>query len=1135
MAISLSSTIQRVLRTDAVRTLGSTTFGLTLLLLILIVAGVGTFFPYETAVERIYRTPWFFALLALLAINHALSAAITLVFHTLPMFRPHYRRSRSAFAALKHRIELQGRSAEMDSGGESVAGGGQRPLYPRPSLISALADHLADCNYTVHRRGHLLYAHRNLWGRFGGTVAHIGLILVIAGGMIQITSGVSGQVLLLEGETTNRLVYERHGRTIVRDLGFDLYLRDFDIGFYPNTRRPQRFISHLDVLDSAGDTVARGVSEVNNAFFFGGWTFHQNSYSEISDVRRYQITLLHPATGRRHVFQITLMPPPDVSFYSIPASRLVFALRETPLGLAWYLADSERLLAQGFADERRGPYTLELTDFAPAFRLRDDGSVETGGVELENPAVEVTLRTGDGEAASRQWLFWNEQMRDMTRRTAGPFQLELEDLMVASSAVGRRPLTATDVKALVRIIDPAGGGLLTTVEAVAGRPVTIRIPAPPDNAGRQGSGQTGSGGWTVERVVPVPAYVSTLGVTTAPGKPIAYMGCLFLVLGIIIGFGVPRRQIWAWFDPESEQFIVGGKTRYYGARLRHEMLAIYRRLRPLAEDSENQHVGRDESVMTTHRSTGVLLIVLALWAGLGMSPASAIAREGVDLESLRTLPVHHAGTLKSFYTFAVEQIRTITGSGRYAGMAPMDLTLSLIWEPQRWAQEPLIRIENKELRSVFGAKRISPADFFSPQNTARLHELFNRNKRLEQAVNVLLYQADSAAGLAHEWRIIPVRTPAGELTFVSPVEFEHFDGEVTEGQLAVYQATVALKDAWHEGDSERFETAAQGLARLVDEELAKQGVETAGVRLDYWYTVLHPFARAGQVYLLALLLFVAGFLLSKPRLYGAGGVALAGGLLVHVAALGMRGWVAGRVPVSNFYESFTFATGAIVFFSLLFQRLFRRHLIGAIGAGLGFIFMGVANALPVRMLRIEPLIPALQSYWLNIHVTTLLLSYAVFSIAFVIGLLYVVQHLRLYGWRWSGGMAHESGALLINSGDGLGGVMNDQDESGGPPQKLVMLAGLNFRLIIIGLVLLTAGVILGAVWADTAWGRPWGWDPKETWAAITWGVYAVAAHLHLFGRWRGLPVVIVSIAGFLCVVFTYVGVSFFLSGLHSYA
>jgi cytochrome c-type biogenesis protein CcsB len=101
--------------------------------------------------------------------------------------------------------------------------------------------------------------------------------------------------------------------------------------------------------------------------------------------------------------------------------------------------------------------------------------------------------------------------------------------------------------------------------------------------------------------------------------------------------------------------------------------------------------------------------------------------------------------------------------------------------------------------------------------------------------------------------------------------------------------------------------------------------------------------------------------------------------------------------------------------------------------------------------------------------------------------------------------------------------------------NLDILDELSYQMIIIGFVLLTLCIITGSVWAHSAWGRYWGWDPKETWSLITWLVYAIVLHSRMMRGWRGTKMAILSIIGFFCVIFTYLGVNFILSGLHSYA
>lgn len=165
---------------------------------------------------------------------------------------------------------------------------------------------------------------------------------------------------------------------------------------------------------------------------------------------------------------------------------------------------------------------------------------------------------------------------------------------------------------------------------------------------------------------------------------------------------------------------------------------------------------------------------------------------------------------------------------------------------------------------------------------------------------------------------------------------------------------------------------------------------------------------------------------------------------------------------------------------------------------IALFFMGYASISPSIEKHIQPLIPALQSNWLHIHVITCFISYAAFVISFICGLLYLIK------WK---------------------GVI--------PPEET--LEEINYRSIVVGFPMLSAGILTGAVWAHYAWGSYWSWDPKETWSLITWIVYALFLHARFVKGWRGKRIAMLSIIGFLSVIFTYLGVNFILSGLHSYA
>jgi cytochrome c-type biogenesis protein CcsB len=209
----------------------------------------------------------------------------------------------------------------------------------------------------------------------------------------------------------------------------------------------------------------------------------------------------------------------------------------------------------------------------------------------------------------------------------------------------------------------------------------------------------------------------------------------------------------------------------------------------------------------------------------------------------------------------------------------------------------------------------------------------------------------------------------------------------------------------------------------------------------------------------------------------------------------------GYLPLSNMYESMVFFAWAIVGFYLFLERSYRARGLGAIVLPLGFLTMGVA-VLSLSP-EIRPLMPALQSSWLFYHVVTSFLGYAAFAISFAISLAYLLRRKR-----------QAPSSLLPD---------------------LKTLEDMNYKAIIVGFLLFTVGILTGAIWANYAWGTYWSWDPKETWSLITWIVYAILLHARYTGRWAELKMAYISIAGFVAVLFTYWGVNYVLSGLHSYA
>jgi cytochrome c-type biogenesis protein CcsB len=217
----------------------------------------------------------------------------------------------------------------------------------------------------------------------------------------------------------------------------------------------------------------------------------------------------------------------------------------------------------------------------------------------------------------------------------------------------------------------------------------------------------------------------------------------------------------------------------------------------------------------------------------------------------------------------------------------------------------------------------------------------------------------------------------------------------------------------------------------------------------------------------------------------------------------------GHVPLSNLFESLIFFSWTVMLLYLIMEWRIQNRSVGPFVTPFTFLLMAYASLSPNISGQIQPLIPALKSNWLTSHVVTCFMGYASFAIAGGLGFMYLLKGDEGRG----GGKPALSLARFLPSRDAL-------DE-------------LIYQCAILGFIFLTLGIITGAVWAHYAWGRYWGWDPKETWSLITWLVYAAMLHSRYVRGWRGRRMAVMALVGLACVLFTYLGVNY-LPGLHSY-
>ncbi|MCB2155346.1 c-type cytochrome biogenesis protein CcsB [bacterium] len=549
------------------------------------------------------------------------------------------------------------------------------------------------------------------------------------------------------------------------------------------------------------------------------------------------------------------------------------------------------------------------------------------------------------------------------------------------------------------------------------------------------------------------------------------------------------------------------------------------------------------------------------------------------------LAVRHQGWNETMASWAQIQVHELTGRRAIHGQDPIFTVLSMMYEPHRWFEARFLPIEHPRIAEIMGleGKWVSPRQIIENDKnqdlTKELQEAQSRKDELAKLVKTLnvveqVQQlgsdrpglAESLAGpqvdlkevqrlLANEDALAEAHERRRELTKQTKQEKAFLEAGTrlftrTSDALSLHEKFLLVPDPdsptgeWvaptnrqSRVQSTAFGTAAKilpagrqfdsaltaafdagagdHLASAVDEfasvaERLRSYPDQTHRALTNLYIRLNPFKLAAYVYFLAAALFGLFVFFRKPGWRIAGTSVLVAGLLVHTGAEAIRLVLTGHMPVSNMYESITFTAWAALVLGTGFELWKRKGAFGLAAAIVGLVALLGVSLMPLHETRLHPLRAVLKSYWLNIHVTMMLISYGAFAVAAIF-----------------------AGGYMIKSLIGRDALLG-----GKALMPLEQMEELAYRLVQIAWPILTIGIMLGAVWADTAWGRYWGWDPKETWALITWIVYTIYLHTRMVMGWKGRISALACLAGFLMVLVTWIGVSYipwFAGGLHTYA
>jgi cytochrome c-type biogenesis protein CcsB len=493
-----------------------------------------------------------------------------------------------------------------------------------------------------------------------------------------------------------------------------------------------------------------------------------------------------------------------------------------------------------------------------------------------------------------------------------------------------------------------------------------------------------------------------------------------------------------------------------------------------------------------------------------------VARAADALQPLREIAIQDGGRTKPLDTFARELARRVQGARAFGfesvkGLEPTEWVLSMLTSPDRWAKEKVVRVTHAGLRKAAGLPdgqdRFSLEELRShPGFRAALDRVdgkMRRNEDLDPIDREILDLAETLSTMSgvmsgESLHIIP-HPGEPKAAWYSIADL----GEASVPQVQRIGALArALVVAYQAGDRPGVGTAAAALAnRLRD---LAPGVYPAqkDLALEVHYNALKPFRWAWALYLLGFLLLLTSFPLASKALARGGMAVVVGGFAIQAYGMLLRVLISGRPPVTNMYESVIWVAWGGMLFALVFEAIYKARYFATCAAALAVVCLILADNVPILNGAIEPLVPVLRdNMWLTVHVLTITLGYAAFTLAMGIGHL----NLGLYFFR---------------------------------PDKAGLLKTLSlflYRALQVGTLFLAVGTLLGGVWASYSWGRFWGWDPKETWALIATLGYLAILHGRFAGWIKDFGLAVGSLVGYLLVLMAWYGVNFVLgTGLHSY-
>ena len=481
------------------------------------------------------------------------------------------------------------------------------------------------------------------------------------------------------------------------------------------------------------------------------------------------------------------------------------------------------------------------------------------------------------------------------------------------------------------------------------------------------------------------------------------------------------------------------------------------------------------------------------------------------------------GRMAPVNTLANDVLRKVYKKTSFEGQTPEQVMIGMMSDPFAWQQVPMIEVKSEEIQNILDVERdkyLSFVDFFDEDGEYKLkaavNSAYNKQPAQQGTLDKELIKVDERVNVCYLvyqgqlLKIFPVPGDSIHNHWVTPVDPE-LHGMHGNDSSFVRNAALEYLRSLNDGNIEQADYILDGIKLYQNKYGAAVMPSETKLNLEIKFNKWNIFVNLYKYYTLVgfILLIVLFAKILNPNLklvWLVNGLVILIfiGFLVHTAGLVLRWYISGHEPWSNGYESMIYIAWTALLAGLVFRKKSTMTL--AVTAVLAGIILMVAN-LSWMDPEITNLVPVLKSYWLTIHVATIVASYGFFGLAALLAFMNLIT-------------------MIFQT-------ENNKVRLGLSIKELTYVIEM---ALTVGLILLTIGNFLGGIWANESWGRYWGWDPKETWAMATIIFYAFVLHMRLIPGLRSMfSFNFAALITFASVLMTYFGVNFYLSGLHSYA